>query len=168
MQSPPGSQVKGASFAYSIGKGSKVGGKSPLEGAGLLISSTGMNQTYKSVGENKDTSNLKGKLASLEEMIDQLREEMNYHKKEVQILKSDKDTLESVLTMKTQDVRKTLTNELYRVEEEMKRYFAHQKAENSRVQQQITTLKGEKTALEQQILGIQRRISEVELQIGHE
>ena len=37
---------------------------------------------------------------------------MNFHKKEVAILKSEKDTLESVLTMKTQDVKKTLTNEL--------------------------------------------------------
>jgi hypothetical protein len=68
---------------------------------------------------------------------------MNFHKKEVQILKSEKDTLESVLSMKTQDVKKTLTNELMRIEEEMKRYhvtfkarhFAHQKAENSRLQQ---------------------------------
>jgi len=57
---------------------------------------------------------------------------MNFHKKEVAILKSEKDTLESVLTMKTQDVKKTLTNELLRIEEEMKRHFAHQKAENSR------------------------------------
>ena len=48
---------------------------------------------------------------------------MNFHKKEVQILKSEKDTLESVLSMKTQDVKKTLTNELMRIEEEMKRYL---------------------------------------------
>ena len=68
-----------------------------------------------------NAANLKGKLFVLEviilirktkiqEMIRQLNEELNFHKKEVQILKSEKDTLESVLTMKTQDVRKTLTN----------------------------------------------------------
>jgi chromosome segregation ATPase len=101
-------------------------------------------------------------------MIRQLGEELNFHKKEVQILRSEKDTLESVLTMKTQDVRKTLTNELFRVEEEMKRHFSHQKAENSRLQQQITSLKGEKTSLEQQLLGLQRRIAELELQVGEE
>ena len=50
---------------------------------------------------------------------------MNFHKKEVAVLKSEKDTLESVLTMKTQDVKKTLTNELLKIEEEMKRHFAH-------------------------------------------
>jgi hypothetical protein len=58
-------------------------------------------------------------------MIKSVQDEMNFHKKEVAILKSEKDTLESVLTMKTQDVKKTLTNELLRIEEEMKRHFAH-------------------------------------------
>ena len=40
-----------------------------------------------------------------------------------------------------------------------KRHFNFQKAENSRIQQQITSLKGEKTALQQQLLGLQRRIT---------
>ena len=35
---------------------------------------------------------------------------MNYHKGLVTDLKSQKENLESVLTMKTQDVRKNLTN----------------------------------------------------------
>ena len=47
-------------------------------------------------------------------------------------MRSEKDTLESVLTLKTQEVRKALTNENFKVEEEMKRHYAHQKAENSR------------------------------------
>jgi hypothetical protein len=66
-------------------------------------------------------------------MIKTIQEEMNFHKREVSILKSEKETLESVLTMKTQDVKKSLSNELMRIEEEMKRHFAHQKAENSRL-----------------------------------
>eukprot|EP00349_Pseudokeronopsis_sp_Brazil_P009139 CAMPEP_0202956132 /NCGR_PEP_ID=MMETSP1396-20130829/687_1 /ASSEMBLY_ACC=CAM_ASM_000872 /TAXON_ID= /ORGANISM="Pseudokeronopsis sp., Strain Brazil" /LENGTH=78 /DNA_ID=CAMNT_0049673025 /DNA_START=166 /DNA_END=402 /DNA_ORIENTATION=- len=74
---------------------------------------------------SQNTANLKGKLGALDEMIRQLGDELNYHKKEVQILRSEKETLESVLTMKTQDVRKTLTNELFKVEEEMKRHYAH-------------------------------------------
>ena len=37
----------------------------------------------------------------LQEMIKQLAEELNYHKREVQVLKSEKETLESVLTLKT-------------------------------------------------------------------
>ena len=93
---------------------------------------------------------------------------MNFHKKEVQTLRSEKETLESVLNMKVNDVKKSLMGEIARVEDEMKRHFAHQKAENSRLQQQITQLKGEKTSLQQQLLALQRRISELENQIGNE
>ena len=99
----------------------------------------------------------------MEEMILQLADELQYHKKEVQVLRSEKETLESVLTMKTQDVRKTLTNENFKVEEEMKRHYSHQKAENARIQQQVTALKGEKTALDMQLLELERRMAELEL-----
>jgi len=37
-------------------------------------------------GVTQNTSNLKGKLQSLEELIKTLAEELNYHKKEVQLL----------------------------------------------------------------------------------
>ena len=56
--------------------------------------------------------------------------------------------------------------DVQRMQDEVKRHFAQQKCENSRLTQQITTLKGEKTSLQQQILGLQRRIQEIEEQIG--
>ena len=49
---------------------------------------------------NDNTAHLKGKLSNLNETIRQLQEQLNTHKKEVQILRSEKETLESVLTMK--------------------------------------------------------------------
>ncbi len=79
------------------------------------------------------------------------------------MLRSEKETLESVLTLKTQEVRKTLTNENFKVEEEMKRHYAHQKQDNSRMQQQITALRGEKTALDMQLIELERRMAELEL-----
>ena len=92
-----------------------------------------------------------------------MAEELNYHKKEVQVLRSEKETLESVLSLKTQEVRKALTNENFKVEEEMKRHYAFQKAENSRIQQQVTALRGEKTALDMQLLEMERRMAELEV-----
>ncbi len=50
----------------------------------------------------------------------------------------------------------------------MKRHYAHQKAENARIQQQVTALKGEKTALDMQLIELQRRMDELELQVGHD
>eukprot|EP00347_Sterkiella_histriomuscorum_P017846 403347749 len=117
-------------------------------------------------GDN--TAHLKGKLGNLNETIRQLQEQLNSHKKEVQIMRSEKETLESVLTMKCQDTRKALTNELHRVEEEIKRHYNNQHAEGQRLQQQLTGLKTDKTALEKDVIRMQKRIEELELQIGHE
>ena len=86
----------------------------------------------------------------------------------MQILRSEKETLESVLTMKQGDTKKALTNELHRVEEEIKRHYANQRAEDIRLQQQVTGLKNDKTSLEKDIIRMQKRIDELELQIGHD
>jgi SMC interacting uncharacterized protein involved in chromosome segregation len=99
-------------------------------------------------------------------MIRSLSEEINFHKKEVQILQSEKDTMEQVLNMKAADVRGSLKKEMYRVDEEMRRQFTNQKNENTRLQQQVSQLKSEKTALQQMLLGLQRRLAELELQVG--
>ena len=50
----------------------------------------------------------------------------------------------------------------------MKKSYHGQKSENTKLQQQITTLKTEKTNLQQHLLDLQRRVAELELQIGHE
>lgn len=54
-----------------------------------------------------------------------LGDELQFHKKEVQMLRSEKESLETVLNTKTVDVRKTLTNELKKVEQEMKRHYSY-------------------------------------------
>jgi hypothetical protein len=61
----------------------------------------------------------RGTFPLTQQQIKNISNELNNHKKEVQILRSEKDTLESVLTMKTADVKKSLSNELVRIEEEM-------------------------------------------------
>lgn len=54
------------------------------------------------------------------------------------------------------------------MEEEIKRHYANQKAEGLRLQQQVTVLKTEKTVIEKEILRMQKRIDELELQIGQD
>jgi hypothetical protein len=48
----------------------------------------------------------------------------------------------------------------------MKRHYTHQKAENNRIQTQVNSIKLEKTALHQTLIGLQRRTADLELQIG--
>lgn len=93
---------------------------------------------------------------------------MNFHKKEMQILRAEKETLQSILNSKNQDSGKSIKHEISRVEEEMRLNFTRKKTENNKLQQEINLLKGEKTALQQQLLALQRRITELELQIGND
>jgi hypothetical protein len=47
----------------------------------------------------------------------------------------------------------------------MKRHFSYQTSEYSRLQQQITSLKVEKNSLQNQLIALQRRISNLEMQV---
>ena len=117
---------------------------------------------------SSNAATLKGKLQSLEEQIQSVADEMNGHKKDVNSLKNEKDTLQEILKLKTHEVKVNLLQELNKVEDEMKRHFSHQSSENSRLQQQIASLKAEKTALQNQLIALQRRISDLEMQVGND
>ena len=93
-------------YLFPIADNMSQGGGSnrPAPGIGSnqnIMSNSQMNGTQGSQVSQSNTANLKGKLQALEEMILQLADELQYHKKEVQVLRSEKETLESVLTMKT-------------------------------------------------------------------
>ena len=79
-------------------------------------------------------SSLKTKLGSLEELIRQVNEEIQFSKREVQMLRNEKEELENVLSHKSTEVRKNLQLEAERVDEELKRNLGHQKAENVKLQ----------------------------------
>jgi chromosome segregation ATPase len=55
------------------------------------------------------------------DLIKGISEEVEYHKKEVQILRVEKEQLEGVLATKATDVRENLQDEATRVEEDLKK-----------------------------------------------
>ena len=75
---------------------------------------------------------LKQKMLDLENMINRCTKELLFHIKEVQILRSEKDTLLEVLQMKSIDIQKTMKSELYRTNLELERHLKHQSSETSR------------------------------------
>ena len=112
------------------------------------------------------TSTLKGKINGLEETIKARQEELNFYKKEIQQLRSEKETLDDTLTRKAQEIRKTLSNDVLKASEDLRNSYLNQKNENGKMQNQISTLKTEKTNLNQMLLDLQRRTAELELSIG--
>ena len=122
------------------------------KGEPINTSSAQLNQTGNlNLNTANNSSTLKGKLQLLEEQIQLIADEMNNHKKDVIRLKTEKDNLQETLKNKTGSVKTNLLQDLYKVEDEMKRHFSHQTSENGRLQQKITSLKAEKTALQNQL-----------------
>ena len=159
----------------TVGNRSEFGGKElhyeDFRGYLCMIFSFGYDIVETAVSQmqgagNENTAHLKGKLASLTDTCRQLHENLNAHKKEVQILRSEKETLENVLTMKCQDTRKALTNELHRVQEDIARHYGVMRSESVRLNQQLGNLKTEKMALEKEVVRMTKRIEELEDAIG--
>ena len=80
------------------------------------------------------TSTLKGKINGLEETIKARQEELNFYKKEIQQLRSEKETLDDTLTRKAQEIRKTLSNDVLKASEDLRNSYLNQKNENSKMQ----------------------------------
>ena len=94
---------------------------------------------------------IKQKLVDLERSINKCSTELLYHIKEVQILRSEKDTLLEVLSMKSLDIQRTMRVDLKKTEEELERHLKHQTSETSRFDYQIDELKQERVGIEHQL-----------------
>jgi len=111
---------------------------------------------------------LRGKLAQLEAIIAHQKKELAEQRQEIEHLQEEKSGLEEHYQRQLQELKRTMVGDVMHLQEDVKRHFSQQEAENARLQQLITMLKGEKCALQQQILGLQRRIQEVEEQVGND
>ena len=92
-----------------------------------------MSQANNTMTAGAFTATLKGKINGLEETIKALQEELNFYKKEIQTLRSEKETLDDTLTRKAQEIRKNLTNDVLKAEEDMKKSYLGQKNENNKI-----------------------------------
>ena len=84
------------------------------------------------------------------------------------MIQSDKHTIDDMLEAKKKETVLDLNTKLFKVEDELKRHLAHQKAENSRLQQQITQLKGDKTTIQEQLLNLDGEIKDLQTHVGQD
>ena len=111
-------------------------------------------------------NNLKGKLLGLEEKILELAKEINSENKTVQRNGNTRDEVQDYLKKTSKEVTDKITGELDNVQEEMNNHFTNQKSENARLQKEIAGLKEEKKQLQDLLMGLQRRITDLEAQAG--
>jgi hypothetical protein len=84
------------------------------------------------------------------------------------MVRGERDTLDSVLSMKIQDTKKSVQNDEARVRHDMERSRKTQKTETGRLQQQVRTLNIETNTIAQKLLALQRRVHEMEANVGIE
>ena len=111
---------------------------------------------------------LKSKIHSLEETITEINKAIADNITDIKELEKEKNEHQNVLKQKTEDMKKNLIIELNNVEVEMKKHLNVQKEENVRLQKLITQLKGEKNVLMNKLIALQRRITDMENQVGHD
>ena len=128
------------------------------------------NDELKDINKNQlgssSSTTLKTKIQSLELVIVEIQKAIQDNITDIKELEKEKNEHKEELKQKTEDMKKTLIVELNNVEVEMKKHLTVQKEENTRLQKLITQLKGEKTVLMSKLVALQRRISDMENQVG--
>ena len=74
-------------------------------------------------------STLKGKINGLEETVRVLTDELMFYKNEISNLKDEKNTLETTIAKKTNEIRTTLTTEVMQAGDNLRTNWNAQKQE---------------------------------------
>merc|ERR1712039_494175 len=111
---------------------------------------------------------MKGKVHDLAHTLQIQNEELGIEKGHMSTIKNEGASNSSGMQGQLNDIKRYFQADLQRMNEEFTVQMKLQEAENVRLQQQVTNLKGEKTSIHQQVLALQRRTEEIEEEIGHE
>ena len=82
------------------------------------------------------------------------------------MLRSEKESIETVVNMKADEMNKLLTGENNKVQQMLQSHYDHQREDNAFLQTTVNQLKNEKAALDMHLIDLERRQAEVELQVG--
>jgi len=111
---------------------------------------------------------MKGKVHEMANSLQYQNDLLNCEKSHMETIKSESGASTSGMQGQLNDIKRYFQADIQRMGEEFRVQLKLQEAENVRLQQQVTQLKGEKTSIHQQIIALQRRIEEIEEEIGHE
>mmetsp|Transcript_30375 Transcript_30375/g.90017 ORF Transcript_30375/g.90017 Transcript_30375/m.90017 type:complete len:130 (-) Transcript_30375:59-448(-) len=128
---------------------------------------SGLNESMMSTATRKPTG-MKGKVHDLAATLQNQNDELNIDKGRLRAVLDDSSNSNSGMQGRINTMKNYFDAEVNRMLEDFKASSKMQEGENVRLQSQVTQLKGEKTSIHQQIIALQRRIEEIEEEIGHE
>eukprot|EP00930_Biecheleria_cincta_P000037 TRINITY_DN100083_c0_g1_i1.p1 TRINITY_DN100083_c0_g1~~TRINITY_DN100083_c0_g1_i1.p1 ORF type:complete len:125 (+),score=39.95 TRINITY_DN100083_c0_g1_i1:69-443(+) len=120
------------------------------------------------MGASRKPTGMKGKVHDLASTLQTQNEELGIEKGHMNTIKTENASSTTGMQGQLNEIKRYFGADIMRMTEEFKVQQRMQEAENVRLQQQVTQLKGEKTSIHQQIIALQRRIEEIEEEIGHE
>ena len=121
---------------------------------------------YNSMTSPKQKVNFTGFIDELEAEISETRKELNFCKKEVQILNTEKDTVAEMAETKCEDINRYLNKEIHYLEELVSKSQVKQKAENSRFYYQCQQAKQIANELDDHRMELVKRVIVVEDHLG--
>eukprot|EP00435_Cladocopium_sp_Y103_P039163 s2271_g10.t1 len=139
----------------------------PLPSSPSSQSASAMADSTMSASSRKPTG-MKGKVHDLATTLQMQNEELSIEKGHVHSIKADNANTSTGMQGQLNDIKRYFAADVQRMMEEFEVQAQLQASENVRLQQQVTCLKGEKTSIHQQVIALQRRIEEIEEEIGHE
>ena len=104
----------------------------------------------------------------LEEEIIEVRKELNFLKKEIHILNSEKDTIAEMASTKCDDIDKYLHKEIKYLDELIVKANHKQKAENARIHFQCQQVKQQANEQDDERMQLVKRIINIEDHLGIE
>lgn len=113
-------------------------------------------------------SSIIAKLVNLDEILDNLRKQMDETKGNTDKIDAAKKDMNNWLISTMNTIQTELNAKLHSTLDKLKQHQLNQRAEGLKLQQEISHLKKEKLQLYQQITDIQKRIADMENIIGYD
>ena len=128
------------------------------------------NAILESTSNFNDTTmtSLATKYKVLETNLLEIMKELSDHKKQFKNFRDSQQDIQGLIADKGDQLKDNIEGSIQKMDGEIQKSLSHQKAENSRLQQQITQLNTDNTIIKNQLLVVQKRIEDISLQIGHE
>ena len=98
----------------------------------------------------------------------EIMKELSDHKKQFKNFRDSQQDIQGLIADKGDQLKDNIEGSIQKMDGEIQKSLSHQKAENSRLQQQITQLNTDETIIKNQLIALSKRIDDIELQVGQE
>ena len=114
----------------------------------------------------KETMTFRGQLESLETVLLDMVSEIKYHRRQIEIIKAEKETTGAVLQMNIVQNKNQILNEEYKLAQQIKQNNRKQNKEFENLHRQVEVLHSDSATCNTRLLQMNRRILEIEEIVG--